>query len=158
MAIQYLHNSDGPSEDELLPTMIDDERHSEPAVVFPDGLIGCPTWKRFILSELPDDSGIVMLQSLDEPSVSFVLAPVIEVMPTFFDALAADDLSRLALLGVRHNPDVELYCTVTMHTTGELTANLLGPLVIDYRSGCGIQVVLPDSGWSPRHVVPVTSE
>ena len=158
MSLHYLHHAGGPSDDELLSDAIDDERRSRPVIVFPDGLIGCFDWKRFTLSPLPDDSGIVMLQSLDDPSVSFVLAPVVEVAPTFFEALAADDRSRLALLGIKHNPAAELYCTITMHATGELTANLLGPLVIDSRSGCGTQVVLADSAWSSRHVIPVTGE
>lgn len=48
------------------------------------------------------------------------------------------------------------YCTLTVANDGGITANLLGPLVINTRTRRGRQLVLTESGYSTRH--PVSQE
>jgi len=38
-------------------------------VIFPNGLVGCPEWRRFMV-EVPEDlPGLLLLRSLDEPGI-----------------------------------------------------------------------------------------
>lgn len=122
-------------------------------VIFPNGLVGCPEWRRFMV-EVPEDlPGLLLLRSLDEPGIEFVLAPVLELVPDFLEQLAASDRAALVALGIRRSERVELWATLSVHEDGSVTANLLGPLVLDFERGCGTQVVLTESGWGTRHPI-----
>jgi len=124
-------------------------------IVFPSGLVGCPEWRRFAFA-LPEEApGLAILQSLDDADVAFVLAPVEDLVPEFLTTLSPDDRELLKALGVGHDPSVRLYCTLAVQTDDSVTANLLGPLALDFGRGCGTQVVLTGSPWSTRHpIVP----
>jgi flagellar assembly factor FliW len=126
---------------------------AERTIIFPNGLVGCPEWRRFAV-EAPDElPGLLVLRSLDEPGIEFVLAPVLELVSDFLDHLAPVDRAALAALGVGTAAEVELWATLSVHEDGTVTANLLGPLVLDFARGCGTQVVLADSGWGTRHPI-----
>ena len=45
--------------------------------------------------------------------------------------------------------------TIPPGSPGKMTANLLGPLVIDPESRQGRQVILANSGYNPRHPIPL---
>ncbi|MCS7255166.1 MAG: flagellar assembly protein FliW [Thermomicrobium sp.] len=126
---------------------------TERTLIFPNGLIGCPEWRRFAVEAPEELPGLLVLRSLDEPGIEFVLAPVLELVPDFLDHLAPVDRAALAALGVGTAAEVELWTTLSVHDDGTVTANLLGPLVLDFARGCGIQVVLADSGWGTRHPI-----
>ncbi len=122
-------------------------------IVFPFGLVGCPAWRRFAFV-LPDEApGLAVLQSLDDEDVAFVLAEVEDLVPDFLATLSPDDLELLEALGLGREPSVRLYCTLSVQADDSVTANLLGPLVLDFGRGCGSQVVLSGSPWSTRHPV-----
>ncbi|MCM8746321.1 flagellar assembly protein FliW [Thermomicrobium sp. CFH 73360] len=125
--------------------------HTE--IIFPNGLVGCPEWRRFMVEAPEDLPGLLLLRSLDEPGIEFVLAPVLELVPDFFEQLAASDRAALVALGVGRSEQVELWATLSVHEDGLVTANLLGPLVLDFERGCGTQVVLTESGWGTRHPI-----
>lgn len=125
-------------------------------LIFPSGLVGCPEWRRFLAEETEELPGLLLLRSLDEPGIEFVLAPVQELVPDFLEQLAPVDRAALAALGVGTAPQVELWATLSVQEDGTVTANLLGPLVLDFARGCGTQVVLAESGWGTRH--PIVTE
>jgi flagellar assembly factor FliW len=122
----------------------------EQTVVFPHGLIGCPDWRRFRFaqSELP---GVLLLESLDDAAACFTLYAIDDVDADYRLKLHADDAETLVALGVGE-PEVRLYCTLVVHD-GDVTANLLGPIVIDHRRGAGTQVVVSSSPFSTRHLL-----
>lgn len=122
-------------------------------IVFPFGLVGCPEWRRFAFVVPGEVPGLAVLQSLDDEEVAFVLAEVEDLVPGFLSTLNPDDLELLHVLGLGRDPSVRLYCTLSVHADDSVTANLLGPLVLDFGRGCGSQVVLSGSPWSTRHPV-----
>lgn len=128
------------------------------SVLFPAGLIGCPGWRRFLLVEDRDSPALALLQCLDEPAVSLLVAEVLPLVPDYLNRLGPDDRATLAALGIGASPEVDLYCTLTLHESGEVTANLAGPLAIDRERGCGTQVVLTGSAWPVRHPVGAVAE
>lgn len=118
------------------------------AILFPEGLIGCPEWRQFALQPGPPDSPVLRLQCVDDPSVCFVVIDPRHVRPDYDAALPVDQLLPLGL----HSPNEGLlFCTVAARGKPPvLTANLLGPLVINPRLKLGRQLVLADSGYSAQ--------
>jgi flagellar assembly factor FliW len=121
----------------------------DPAITFPEGLVGCPDWKRFVLLEDEDeDLPVAVLRSLDDPQVELLVTD-----PTLVDPEYTARLKSLHTLGT----DPTVYCTLAISEDGLITANLMGPLVIDPVSRQGRQLVLTDSGYSTRHPVVQTT-
>lgn len=129
---------------------------SEREIVFPTGLVGCPEWRRFLVEEPEELPGLLLLRCLDEPGIEFVVAPVLELVPDYLATLAPDDARALRALGVGVDDRVHVFATLSVHPDGTVTANLLGPLVLDFGRGCGTQVVVAESGWGTRH--PIVTE
>ena len=120
-------------------------------ITFAEGLVGCGDWRRFRLLETDEAGSVGLLQCLDDADVGFyVVDPYLiaedyelEMPPSASRGIDLADLSDalvLCMLVVRQEPLL-------------VTANLLGPLVINRNSGLGVQVVLSGSGYSSRHVV-----
>ncbi len=126
------------------------------SIVFPDGLVGCQDWKNFIL--LTDDGDeelpVAILQSLDDASVSLMVTDPRFLEPTFAPTLSAQDYADL---GVDDGGPTVIYCTLST-ADGWLTANLLGPLVLNPITRRGKQVVVVDSAYSTRYrIAPLGS-
>jgi flagellar assembly factor FliW len=113
---------------------------ADAAIVFPDGLVGCPDWKRFtLLVDDEEDLPVALLKSVEFPEVELLVTD-----PTLLDA----DYARS--VGAH---DGALYVTLTVQQDGWITANLLGPIVIDPHTRQGRQIVLTESQYSARHPV-----
>jgi len=127
----------------------------DPSVTFPDGLVGQPAWKRFILIvEDSDQEPVAMLQSLDDPDVTMLVADPKMVEPTYTVRLTAEDRAALAL---GKNGQPVLYCTLTVSADGWITANLLGPLAINPVTREGRQLVLNETAYTTKHTVAQVS-
>jgi len=121
------------------------------SILFPEGLVGCPTWTHFVLLTDEDQAlPVAMLASLSEPGISLMVTDPQLVVPGYSVALSEADRQ---LLDLADDQDPVLYCALTTTATGEINANLLGPLVINARTRRGKQVVLSDSPYSARHPV-----
>ena len=129
----------------LSPVEVDSSIH------FPAGLVGCSNWKQFVLlSDADEDLPVGVLQCLNEPSVTFMVTDPILVLPDYTAPLSTEDQNEL---GLEADATPIVYCTLTVGSEGELTANLLGPLVVNPRTHQGKQLVLAESQYSPRHPV-----
>ena len=78
---------------------------SDPAIIFPDGLVGCPDWKRFVLlvddeEELP----VAILRSLDNPHVELLIT----------DPALVDPLYTSNLVNSIETRDPVVYCTLSV--------------------------------------------
>jgi flagellar assembly factor FliW len=121
------------------------DHDADVSIVFPDGLVGCPDWKRFaLLVDDEEEMPVAVLKSVDHPDVELLVTD-----PTLLDP------EYMTHLGIEHGA---VYCTLTVGEDGWITANLLGPLVIDPASRQGRQIVLTDSRYSSRHPVARAGE
>ena len=120
------------------------------AIVFPDGLVGCPDWKRFVLLvDEEEDLPVAVLRSLDDPFVELLVTDPTLVEPRYRSQLPLNAMGET---------DPAVYCTLTIGEDGWITANLMGPLVIDPLTRQGRQLVLADSSFSTRHPVAQTAK
>ena len=121
------------------------------ALVFPDGLVGCPAWRRFVLlTAADDDLPVASLASLDEDGVVLLVTDPRMIVPGYAVSLSAEDR---ASLGLAPGASPTIYCTLSVAADGLITANLLGPLVVNPATRRGRQLVLAESGYSTRHPV-----
>lgn len=121
------------------------------AFVFDEGLIGCPDWKHFVLETEAVGPAIHLLRCLDDEDACLYLTDPFTILPDYeFDLSDAEvttlDISEpaealvLVVLTVRDDPP-------------SVTANMLGPLVVNVRTGRGRQLVLAATDYSVRHPV-----
>ena len=128
---------------------------ADPSVTFPEGLVGCPTWKRFVLIvEDAEELPVAMLQSLDDPECTMLVADPKMVEPSYTVRLTAEDRAALAL-GKDGQP--VLYCTLSVSADGWISANLLAPLAITPVSRTGRQLVLDESAYTTTHTIAQVS-
>jgi len=124
-------------------------------IFFPEGLIGCEEWRHFAVEAEPATAPVLILRSLDEPAISFLVTDPYLICPDYHFELAEADA---AALGAAGPGDVAVLCILNVHmATAEpalsVTANLLGPLVVHRSNGRARQVVLANSAYSAHHVV-----
>ena len=121
-------------------------------IELPAGLVGCPTWKRFVLRMDDEDesSPVGALQCVDDPDVVFLVTDPQMLLPDYAASMTAEER---ALLELHDAEQPVLYCTLTVGEEGWITANLVGPLAINPRTGRGVQLVLANSSYSTVHPV-----
>lgn len=119
------------------------------------GLLGFPDASRYVRVEIPDAEGWLWLQSVDDPELAFLAIDAFLFFPGYDLELPDADV---AAIGLEQPTDAEVLALVTVRrgdddTIEMITANLLGPLVVNDRTKVGRQVVLSDSQYSTREIV-----
>lgn len=116
-------------------------------IEFKRGLLGFPDRTRFCLLEPGEDACFFWLQSLDEPSLAFVVTDPSLFVPGYTIPVRPEHMAELGLDRVE---DAQVFCIVNK-VEEQLTGNLQGPLVINTVSRVGEQLVLADKKWTTRH-------
>lgn len=126
--------------------------HPNAVIAMPQGPLGFARFTSFALADMPNPglSRFKLLQSMEDPSVTFVVAPVDAdagpiARPDLEDACQAVGLATTHL-------SVLLIVTVRSDPTGiSLTANLRAPVILDQLKRVGRQVVLANNSYEVRH-------
>lgn len=130
------------------------EIKEEEILTFEEGILGFPDIRKFVLLPLDTDLPLVVLQSIEQQELGFVIA-----YPFAFKKDYSFDLGNeeKTALGVEQEEEVVTYTIVTLKETfNESTTNLLAPLVINMKKKLGKQIVLQDnSKYSLRHPISV---
>jgi flagellar assembly factor FliW len=128
-------------------------------IKFPGGLIGLEEWQDFAVVSHPAGGSLQLLQSLEDDRMSFIVANPYQIDADYKVKLSQADVNALRHTGKPGvlNPDADplaVICIVSVQEDPfEVTANLLGPLVINSETGLGLQVILADSSYSTHHLV-----
>ena len=119
-------------------------------IELPAGILGFPEQRRYAVVAA-DDSGLYSwLQSLDEPQLAFLAVVPSPFFPDYEPVISDEDC---ATIGLTDPEDAQVLCLVTVGEDA-VTANLLGPVVLNVRTRMARQVVLTDSRLSTR--APIT--
>lgn len=122
----------------------------EPASIlnFPSGLLGFEELKRFVLLERPEIAPLEWLQSVENPQIVFTVIDPTVVFENYLPDLSPEDYEAL---GISDGEPMKVRVLVTVpKDPADMTANLLGPLVISTAQGKGRQVVLVNSEYPVR--------
>jgi len=127
------------------------EVEDEKLIYFPDGLIGFEECKQYFALYKEEKSSVWWLQSVDRPEVAFILTDPLNFLPNYEPVLSGDDMKIL-----QSEDPHELEFNVILVVPDDpksMTANLLGPIIINTSKRVGIQAVLRDNRYSAKHPV-----
>jgi flagellar assembly factor FliW len=116
------------------------------------GLLGFSQFHRYVLIEHHQEAPFLWLQCLDNPTLAFVVVDPrfllsdyqpVSLAPAIRDLKIEqpDDLRVLAIL------------TIPPGKPQEMTANLMGPVVINLKTRQGRQIIVEESQFSHKHRV-----
>lgn len=135
-----------------MSVLVQSERFGEVAydetatLTFPHGLLGFEGESQFVVVPVDDEGVYTWLQSMTDPALAFLATSP----HFFFDDYAPEvndaDVEDLELAGPS---ETLLLCLVTI-VEDDISANLLGPIVVNTRTRRARQVVLGESRWSTR--------
>ncbi|MDR2488135.1 MAG: flagellar assembly protein FliW [Desulfovibrio sp.] len=117
-------------------------------ILFPCGIIGFEDAREFTLLQIQENSPLLVLQSMEEPSLGLLVADPFAFVPEYSldvsDAeqhmLQARDVQELAVL---------VTATIPPGRPEETVLNLLGPIVVNHRARIGLQI--PQTG---KNILP----
>jgi flagellar assembly factor FliW len=138
---------------ELKHTRFGDLKFAEEDIVtFSDGLIGFGSCNRFIIVSTANKGSFRWLQSLDEPSLAFLVVDPAEYVEGYSIELADTEASSL---GIESDTATLLFTTASIPSNRphDMTINLAGPIVINAESRIGRQVIVDDEGYAVKHRV-----
>lgn len=118
---------------------------------FPEGLVGFPDFRRFVLCDNRPGSAFKFMLSVDDPELAFAV-----VHPGDLVAGWVAPLERAREEVDAPDEDVAIFALVTIpEDPSAMTINLLAPLAVNLRTRAGRQLVLDDPALSPAYrVIP----
>lgn len=117
-------------------------------VTFPEGLFGFEKYKKFAIFE-SEYMPLVWLQSVEDEKLAFLMVDPFVICK---DYEADIDDEALAKIFVKSPEDVIVMALVTVPSDGApITANLLGPIVINKQNNLCAQVILTSNKWTTKH-------
>jgi flagellar assembly factor FliW len=120
------------------------------ALNFTQGLLGFPDSTTYVAIEV-EETPYLWLQSVEEEDVAFLATSPFAFFPGYDLVLSDEDQREL---GVDDPEQVEVLALLTVHRSGEeaqdITANLLGPIVVNVESRQARQLVLDNPDYSTR--------
>ena len=118
-------------------------------IQFIEPVLGFQDSQRFVILDHAENSPFKWLQSADEPELAFVVTN-----PKFFgieyEFLLSDEIASKLLLENAEDALVLTIVNIPQNDPGKMTANLLGPIVINQASRKAMQVVLNESGYDTK--------
>jgi flagellar assembly factor FliW len=115
-------------------------------ISLPRGLLGFPGLCRYALIQTNDDNYFFWLQSVDDPTLAFVVTDPGIFFKGYEVPLKDENRTELELDDQAFG-QVFVICN---KVNGWLTANLLGPIVVNASNRVAQQVVLTEKKWSTR--------
>ena len=118
-------------------------------IEFPQGIIGFPNAKRFVILEHGEKTPLRWIQACEVPELALI---IIDPLPLVPDYPVERILAETEDLGLQKEEDVAVVAVVTVPPQPRTpTVNLLAPLAMGVTSRRGKQVVLHDSPFHTRH-------
>lgn len=122
---------------------------SENIIHMSTGILGFPNCKQYILIPHKENSPFLWYQSVEDPSLAFVVMNPFLFNPDY-DVPISPQLA--ASLGAKEVKELEVLAIVTIpkDRPQEMTANLLGPIIINSVKKLAKQIVLDPERYSTK--------
>ena len=120
-------------------------------VKMPSGPLGFEEQTTFCLIQHRPDTNFRWLQSVDEPSLAFVVVDPAEFFEDYAIEISDADSEKLEL---ESEDEALVLVVLTMGAEGtQVTANLAAPIVVNSRTLVGLQVVLQGDRYGVKHTL-----
>ena len=119
------------------------------AIAFPEGLIGFPDCRTFVLLDDEKIAPFQWFQSLDDPALTFSVIEPARFIENFKLEFWQE---RLEVICAENIEDVHVLLIVILsNNLDEVTVNLKGPILINPENRVGVQIVNDVAEYSTRH-------
>ncbi len=117
-----------------------------------EGILGFDDFKRYIiLDHFDKESPFKWFQSIDDPSLAFVITDPLLFVPEYKAKVAKEEIKGIELSDVSKALIVVIVNIKMDHS--EITINLQGPIVVNSDKRLARQVIIKESDYSFRHVI-----
>ena len=121
-------------------------------ITLPEGILGFEDFRRYIiLDHFDKESPFKWLQSVEDPSLAFVITDPLVFIPEYKARISKEEVSSIELSDVSKSIIVVIVNIKRDHS--EITINLQGPVVINADKKLAKQVVIRESDYSVRHTI-----
>jgi flagellar assembly factor FliW len=122
---------------------------SERILHFPQGLIGFPSCRRYVILEHRQGSPFKWMLSIDNPELGFAVANPYELVGDY-----CPPIELAARLLATDPTEVALFAVVTIPPDPtRMTVNLMAPVAVDLRTNTARQIVLEDSRFPSSYML-----
>ncbi|OAM92843.1 flagellar assembly factor FliW [Pelosinus fermentans] len=116
---------------------------------FPKGLIGLENYHDFTFATLPEQTQFWLLQSIEDKHFGLVVTNPFWFMPDYDFELTESETKQI---GAKESLDV--FVTINVASTPEnITANLMGPIIMNQNTGIGLQTLLADKKYTTQYKI-----
>jgi len=129
----------------------------EKIITMPFGMLGFPDVKRFVMLQHKEDSPFFWYQSVDDPMLAFVIMRPFLFKPDY-NVDVENVLKEMSWNEEEKQNTLELYVVVNIPkgAPDKMTANLIGPILINNKIHQAVQMVISDSPYT--HKFPLVRE
>ena len=129
----------------------------EKIITMPFGMLGFSDEKRFVILQHKEDSPFFWYQSVDDPMLAFVIMSPFLFEPDYSVNLE-NILKEMSWNEEEKQNNLELYVVVNIPkgAPDKMTANLIGPILINNKIHQAVQMVISDSPYT--HKFPLVRE
>ena len=121
-------------------------------IALPEGILGFEDCKRYIILDHVDkESPFKWFQSIDDPSLAFVITDPLIFVPDYKAKIHKEELKGIELSDATKALIVVIVNIKRDHS--EITINLQGPLVINPEKKLAKQSIMRTDDYSVRHVI-----
>lgn len=127
----------------------DIEIGDEDILNFPDGIFGFEDERRYVLIDIENQPMFKVLQSVDTRELAFLVVNPWYVLTDYRIDLDDDELISFG------DNDINNFLVYSIVTISEdkITANLMGPVLLNIKTCIGKQVVLHNSSYTTKHII-----
>ncbi len=128
------------------------EIDEEKIIHFPEGILGFEEEKEFVvINDEDEESPFGWLQAIENPELTFVIINPFFVYPNYDITIPETAQKKLE---IQDKKDLIIYSIVVVPKDIEkMTANLIGPIIINTKKMIGKQVILDDDRYSTKHYI-----
>ena len=128
------------------------EAEEEAVLTLPEGVIGFEKCQRYILVRQEENSSFRWLQSLERPELAFPILEPRDFRPDYAPTISDSDAR---VLQITAETPVLMFSVITVPAKDPqgMTANLLGPIIVNGFTRQGKQVIVLDEEFTTRHSV-----
>lgn len=123
--------------------------NADRVISFERGLLGFPSMRQFALIATGDESYFFWLQSLEDPTLAFVVTDPATFVKGY-EVPLKDEIRQELAIADDAAAQVFVICN---KVNGWLTGNLLGPIVVNTAARTAQQVVLTEKKWTTRQAL-----
>ena len=129
----------------------------EKIIAMPFGMLGFPDVKRFVILQHKENSPFFWYQSVDDPMLAFVIMSPFLFKPDY-KVDSENVLKEMSWNEEEKQNNLELYVVVNIpkRAPDKMTANLIGPILINNKIHQAVQMVISDSHYT--HKFPLVKD